>query len=48
MRRMFKVEETLHSSWARKYPIDLKNDRKEGKTTRSIAENNKEGKRTQN
>jgi hypothetical protein len=41
---MFKVEETLHSSWDGKYPIDLK---REGKTTRSIVENNKKG-RTQN
>jgi hypothetical protein len=48
MRTMLKVEETLHSSWDGKYPIDLKNDRREGKTTRSIVENNKEGRRTQN
>ncbi len=45
---MFKAKETLRSNWDGKYLIDLKNDRGEGKTTRSIAENNKEGRRTQN
>jgi hypothetical protein len=45
---MFKAKETLHSNWDGKYPIYLKNDRGEGKTTRSIAENKKEGRKTQN
>jgi hypothetical protein len=48
MRRMFKAKETLRSSGDGKYLIDLKNDRGEGKTTRTIVENNKERRRTQN
>jgi hypothetical protein len=48
MRKMFKVEETLHSSWDGKYPIDLKNCRREGKTARSIVKNRKKERRTQN
>jgi hypothetical protein len=33
MIKMFNVKETSHSNWDGRYPIDLKNDRREGKTT---------------
>jgi hypothetical protein len=33
MRRRFNAKETLHLSWDGRYPIELKNERKEGKTT---------------
>jgi hypothetical protein len=45
---MFRVEETMHSRWDGKYPIDLKNDKGEGKTTRLVAKNKKVGRRMQN
>jgi hypothetical protein len=48
MIKMFKEKETLHSSWDGIYPIDLKNDKREGKIIRSTVENKKEGRRTQN
>jgi hypothetical protein len=36
MRKMFNVEETLWSNWDGRYPIDLKNNKGKGKTTRLI------------
>jgi hypothetical protein len=47
MRRMFNAEEILHSSWDGTYLVDLKNDRREGKTIGSIVQNKKEGRKTQ-
>jgi len=44
---MFKAKETTHLSWDGRYPINLKNDKGKGKTTKSIAKN-KRVKRTQN
>jgi hypothetical protein len=40
---MFKVEKIVHLSWDWKYLIDLKNDRRKGKTTRLVIENKKIG-----
>jgi hypothetical protein len=40
---MLKAKETLHLSWDGRYPIDLKNDKGKGKTTRLVAKNKKEG-----
>jgi len=40
---MFKIEETSRSNWDGKYPIDLKNDKGEGKTTWLIIKNKKKG-----
>jgi hypothetical protein len=37
---MFKVEETTRLRWDGKCPIDLKFDKREGKTTRLVAINN--------
>jgi hypothetical protein len=45
---MFNAKEILHSNWDGRYPIDLKNDRGEGKTIKSVAQNKREGRRTQN
>jgi hypothetical protein len=36
MTRTFKVEEIALSSWDGRYPIDLKNYKGEGKTTRLV------------
>jgi len=48
MRKNFKAKETSCLSWDRRYPIDLKNDKGEGKSTRSIIKNKKKGRKTQN
>jgi len=41
MKRMFKVEETSHSTWDGRFPIDLKNDNGEGKTIGLVAKTRK-------
>jgi hypothetical protein len=40
-RRMFKEEETTLLNWHRRYLIDLKNEKGEGKTTRLITKKKK-------
>lgn len=45
---MFKTNETSRLSWYGKLPIDLKNDKGEGKTTWLITKKKKKGRRTQN
>jgi len=47
MIRMFKAKETTHLSCDGRYPINLKNDKGKGKTTKSIVKN-KKVRRTQN
>jgi hypothetical protein len=47
LKRLFKAKENAHSSWDGRYPIDLKNDKGKGKTTKSIAKNKKVRRRIQ-
>jgi hypothetical protein len=45
---MFKVEEITLLNWDGRYLINLKNDKTEGKTTKSVVEKMKIGRREKN